>query len=178
MLCIIILLLVFLRESRCAHTVFFGHTESDKIIYTSIIIPRYAVSVELNIFISDPLQKSTPYALLKYNGVPSIDDYDQKIPLSAQKNLQLRDSNPSEAQLFVGIWGGVLLHSYRYFAGSATVIYVGVEARVRSCSNDLMRDQDCSRVIDTLGSATVVPAPFSLPLPPNSTIPTPSPPPL
>jgi hypothetical protein len=66
MLYIIILLLVLIRENRSARTVFFGHTESDQIIYTSVIIPRYTTSLELIIFISDP--KSTPYALFKYNG--------------------------------------------------------------------------------------------------------------
>lgn len=107
----IILLFLFITTSISTNSIFYGHFESDKIIYTSVLIPRYATLMDLTIFTS--YSKSKPYALLKYNGVPSIDDYDEKIQLSSRLNLKITDFNPVESQLFIGIWGGVLLHSYR-----------------------------------------------------------------
>jgi hypothetical protein len=91
----------FIRLS-CGHgskTYFYGTLESDKLVYTSITIPRYAASVELNIFTSPQVAGSSsisPYVLLKYNGLPTLEDYDDILELPTFPfQLQIIDTEPT-----------------------------------------------------------------------------------
>ena len=127
---------------------FHSELESDQIIYTRIVIPRNANKVVIKIFattsddearlVGNSAANKTesksssntgvlPCALLKYNGLPTFADSDAffRLPESPMY-LQITDDQPHESELYIGLWGGHLLHSFRYFAGSPTVFSTGV----------------------------------------------------
>lgn len=128
---------------------FNAELERDQIIYTSIVIPRYANEVVIkmfattkddlskftrnsaaNITVADPVSDNStlPFVLLKYNGLPSLGNYDAIFQLMRSPlSLQITDSLPRESELFIGFWGGYQLHSFRYFAGSPSVFLVGMK---------------------------------------------------
>ena len=132
---------------RKTETFFSGELERDQIIYTSIVIPRYANEVVIKMFATTKadLSKFTrdsaanitetdivsdnstlPFVLLKYNGLPSLGNYDAFFQLlRSPLSLQVTDILPHESELFIGFWGGYQLHSFRYFAGSPSVFLVG-----------------------------------------------------
>lgn len=133
---------------RSAENSFSAELERDQIIYTSVVIPRYANEVVIKMFATtkDDLSKyarnsaanitetdpvsdgsTVPFVLLKYNGLPSLGDYDAIFQLMRSPlSLQVTDSLPHETELFIGFWGGYQLHSFRYFAGSPSVFLVGM----------------------------------------------------
>lgn len=135
--------------STSTDTFFKGELESDQIIYTRIVIPRYTNKVVIKIYAVTAAQQSKytgnaalndtesepdldntrlPIALLKYNGLPTLDNFDAVFQLfKAPMSLQITDFKPDESELFIGLWGGYLLHSFRYFAGSPSVFLVGIE---------------------------------------------------
>ena len=127
---------------------FHSELESDQLIYTRIVIPRNANKIVIKIFATTSADEATlksdsiangsvskaasdtnvlPCALLKYNGLPTFDDSDAFFQLpKSPMFLQITDDQPHESELYVGLWGGYLLHSFRYFAGSPTVFSTGV----------------------------------------------------
>jgi hypothetical protein len=127
---------------------FHSELESDQIIYTRIIIPRNAKKIEIKIFATTSddearlvgnsaanktVSKSSsntgvvPCALLKYNGLPTFADSDAFFQLpESPMYLQITDDQPHESELYIALWGGYLLHSFRYFAGSPTVFSTGM----------------------------------------------------
>jgi hypothetical protein len=128
--------------------VFHSELESDQIIYTRIVIPRNANKILIKIFattsddearlVGNSAANKTesksssntgvlPCALLKYNGLPTFADSDAffRLPESPMY-LQITDDQPHESELYIGLWGGHLLHSFRYFAGSPTVFSTGM----------------------------------------------------
>jgi hypothetical protein len=134
---------------RNADYFFTAELERDQIIYTSIVIPRYANEVVIKIFAttkddlakyardseaniteSDPVSDNStlPFVLLKYSGLPSLGNYDAIFQLMRSPlSLQITDSLPHESELFIGFWGGYQLHSFRYFAGSPSLFLVGMQ---------------------------------------------------
>ena len=67
-----------------------------------------------------------PFVLLKYDGLPTIENYDEKLELPILPlSLQITDFQPDESDLYIGFWGGHLLRSFRYFAGSPELFFVG-----------------------------------------------------
>ena len=129
-------------------SVFHSELESDQIIYTRIVIPRNANKILIKIFATtvadeaklkidsaanrtEPKVSSNtgvlPRVLLKYNGLPTFDDSDAYFQLpKSPMFLEIIDDQPYESELYIGLWGGYLLHSFRYFAGSPTVYSTGV----------------------------------------------------
>lgn len=127
---------------------FHSELESDQIIYTRIVIPRNAYKIVIKIFATTSDDEARlegnsaanktesksssnigvlPCALLKYNGLPTLADSDAfyRLPKSPLY-LQITDEQPYESELYIGLWGGYLLHSFRYFAGSPTVFSTGI----------------------------------------------------
>ena len=127
---------------------FHSELESDQIIYTRIVIPRNANKIVIKIFATTSDDEARlegnsaanktesksssntgilPCALLKYNGLPTLADSDAffRLPKSPMY-LEISDEQPNESELYIGLWGGYLLHSFRYFAGSPTVFSTGM----------------------------------------------------
>ena len=120
--------------TRSSDSFFEGFVEEDKIIFTSVPIPRYTNKAIITIFIVKTFSETSsstskdylPFVLFKYNGLPTVENYDEMFQLPDHPYLlQITDFEPDESELFIGIWGGMLLHSYRYFAGSPTAFLVG-----------------------------------------------------
>ena len=131
---------------------FTSNVRLDEVIYTSVIIPPNAYFVNISVWSLESV--APPYVLLRYNGVPTIENYDAMYQLPAfPEVILLEDNNPSSSTLFIGLWGGSLLHSYRYFAGVETDKIVGVDSMIYSCDNDYQRTQDC-KSIDILPFST------------------------
>jgi hypothetical protein len=124
---------------------FTSNVRQDEVIYTSVIIPSNAYFVNISVWSLE--REIPPYVLLRYNGVPTIENYDVMYQLPAfPEVILLEDNNPSSSTLFIGLWGGSLLHSYRYFAGVETDMIVGVNSMIYSCDNDYQRTQDCMSI--------------------------------
>ncbi len=131
---------------------FTSNVNLDEVIYTSVIIPPNAYFVNISVWSLESV--TPPYVLLRYNGVPTIENHDVMYQLPAfPEVILLEDNNPSSSTLFIGLWGGSLLHSYRYFAGVETDMIVGVNSMIYSCDNDYQRTQDC-KSIDILPFST------------------------
>jgi hypothetical protein len=135
-------------QGKSVSRLFHSELESDQIIYTRLVIPRNANKIVIKIFattsddearlVGNSAANKTesksssntgvlPCALLKYNGLPTFADSDAffRLPESPMY-LQITDDQPRESELYIGLWGGFLLHSFRYFAGSPTVFSTGV----------------------------------------------------
>jgi hypothetical protein len=122
---------------------FTGLLTADQIIYTTVKIPSRAAKVDITIWAAPSLLK--PIALFRYDGIPTPTIHDALYTLpSVPLKVRLIDEQPTAAQLYIGIWGGELLHSYRYFAGNPAVTTVGVTAIIESCSSSLLLPPSCS----------------------------------
>ena len=115
-------------------------------------IPRNAIQMRFVVSVQTKDSKlDPPFVLLKYNGLPTIENYDEKYQLPAYPDaLSITDDQPSESVLYFGIWGGAMLHSYRYFAGSPLTCLVGIESYMKSCNSDYQRGVDCQGLISSL----------------------------
>lgn len=141
---IILLLLILKCNSLVLKQQFTGSVAIDNIAYNIIVVPRHAKYISIDIW-ANKFIDSPPVVFLKYNGYPTLLNYDDmfimpKTPLE----LTLLDGSPTESFLYIGIWGGKLLHSYRYFAGTPEDIVYGIESTIESCDDQLMNGDDCS----------------------------------
>lgn len=124
---------------------FDGVVLPDQIVYVTISIPKYANRVTVTIGIEDtPVAAS---ALLRYNGLPTPNENDRSIALpKSPELLEIVDSEPTSSTLFIGIWGGELLDSYRYFAGGPLYTAFVVESEFITCDSALHRGDTCEPV--------------------------------
>mmetsp|Transcript_8918 Transcript_8918/g.13391 ORF Transcript_8918/g.13391 Transcript_8918/m.13391 type:complete len:889 (-) Transcript_8918:131-2797(-) len=122
---------------------FTGHFTDDSIAYTSITVPDKATRISLYIW-ADPLKHTPTYVLLGADRVPTIDDYDAVFTLPyGGEVLELVDNTPSKSVLYIGIWGGVMLHSYRYFGGSPVYYSTAVISEIVTCDSVYQRGPSC-----------------------------------
>ncbi len=121
---------------------FAGIVSSDQIIYTTVKIPSHAVKVDLTVWATP--SSLNPIVLFRYDGIPTPTIYDAKYSLpSVPLKVRLVDDEPTASQLYIGIWGGELLHSYRYFAGSPVFTTVGVTTVIESCPSNIFIAPTC-----------------------------------
>lgn len=99
----------------------------DNIQYGSIDIPQNAQSLNLLLWAHSSVVQPV-YALIGIGRIPTTDSFDSMIELPAlPSTLQILQPNPPAGKIFVGIWGGKLLHSYRYFAGDRAISSIGMQ---------------------------------------------------
>lgn len=114
-----------------------GVVTADDILYTHVAIPRHAYRVFVVIWVP-PSSTLIPKILLRYDALPSPDEYDQLLEFnSAAKAIEIIDDRPTASTLYIGVWGGELLHSYRYFAGEPNFVGVMIESKIDTCQNEL-----------------------------------------
>ena len=154
---------------------FAGEVTADGIVYTSVRIPSQAYMVNITIWSMErQLAKgSAIYALLRYDGVPTPDHYDAKYEMvQVPLHVGLIDDRPTAGTLYIGIWGGELLHSYRFFAGSPIATPVGVHTVVSKCASSALLPPLCKPVLsipttdlvdETLANTSASPLFVSLP---------------
>ena len=153
MLLILQLLLLQLIRIQCLiiKEEYTGLIQRDNIVYNVIVIPRHAKYVRIDIWANK--FETPPFVFFKYDGLPTIRDYDDIFELpESPLELSLVDGAPTEALLYIGIWGGALLHSYRYFAGSAIDVVYGIESTIESCDDQMMYGDNCI-MLDKLESS-------------------------
>jgi hypothetical protein len=76
--------------------------------------------------------------LIGIGQIPSTRDYDIAFQLLEGKEVITLDFvHPGSTNLYIAYWGGKLLHSYRYFAGSPLNIPVGFSYNLFSCFNSI-----------------------------------------
>lgn len=111
-----------------------GNIRADDISYTSVIIPESTDLVEIKIKTVTSLYN--PQLIFRYNGLPSPSKFDISFNISTFKkdDLVFRLLNPPESKLFIGIWGGEMLHSYRFFAGSPIISPIQITSTVSSAA--------------------------------------------
>lgn len=152
-----VLLLIILLKTCYSLTIkekFTGSVEIDSIVYNVIAIPRHAKYAQIDIWANKFNYDSPPLVLFKYDAFPTIHDYDDMFELpQAPFILSLMDGSPTESLLYIGIWGGKLLNSYKYFAGSVEDIVYGIESTIESCDDQLMNGNDCT-ILDQLAAST------------------------
>lgn len=125
---------------------FSSEVSADGIVYTSVRIPANSLYVNISIWVVavDHVEDISPFALLRYDGVPTPHHYDAKFEVpKVPSQLGILDLQPTATMLYIAIWGGKLLHSYRFFAGSPSSIPVGVHTTVVSCSSSVLRAPSC-----------------------------------
>ena len=146
------LVLLFRRSAQLSQSIYYGEVEIDKIVYASVNIPRNAIQMRFVLSVqTKDSQLDPPFVLLKYNGLPTIENYDEKYQLPTYPDaLSITDDRPSEAVLYFGIWGGAMLHSYRYFAGSPLTCLVGIESYMKSCNSEYQLGVDCQGMLSTV----------------------------
>ncbi len=114
-----------------------GSVTADDIFYTHVSIPRHAYRVSIQIWLPST-SILIPKILLRYDGVPSPSEYDRLLEFHLpQKSIQITDERPTASTLYIGVWGGELMHSYRYFAGSPEISAVMIDSNIDTCSNEL-----------------------------------------
>jgi hypothetical protein len=128
---------------------FISNVQHDELSFVTINIPRYAQQVSLSI----KVDKSTsnkydfiqpPFVYLRYDGLPALDNYDISYQLpESTYTIELNDNKPTESVLYLGLWGGALLHSYRYFAGKPDFVFVDIETTIQSCDNSFQYGPNC-----------------------------------
>ena len=172
-------------------TTFQAALTEDSIIYTNIRIPRHAESVRIKVQMLDSWidEETKPYisvgdnatlsvvqargksqtsisrptAYVRYDGVPRLDKFDASYELPwYPEALEIFDDSPSESVMYIGIWGGALLNSYRYFAGSPDTVDVLVQAEIEACDSELNYGTDCSSQLQILPLPTAPNAPIVL----------------
>jgi hypothetical protein len=117
---------------------YIGAVTADNILYTSVTIPRHAYEVLIEIW--KQVLKSSPIkpkVLVRYNALPSLDSYDKLLEFDADTDsIVILDQSPTASVLYLAVWGGELLHSYRYFAGSPEAIGISLTTTIKSCDNE------------------------------------------
>jgi hypothetical protein len=122
---------------------YFGKFDEDSIIYHVISIPFNAYDLQLRVWIDKSRVQQSPKLLIKYDGLPTMTSYDGIFTIPPYpESLLISDSRPDMAQLYVSIWGGKLLHSNRYFAGSPSNTAFGMEATALICEG-VFNDNEC-----------------------------------
>lgn len=152
----VLLLIILLKTcySLIIKEKFTGSVEIDRIVYNVLLIPRHATYAQIDIWTNKFHVDSPPLVFLKYDAFPTIHDYDDMFELpQAPFILSLMDGSPTESLLYIGIWGGKLLNSYKYFAGSVEDIVYGIESTIESCDDQLMNGNDCT-ILDQLPAST------------------------
>lgn len=139
-----VLLIVLLYSTHAVlQSKFYGEVEADQLIYAVVRIPRYARNHEVSIWADS--SALNPVALLRYDGLPTMEIYDWKADIPALPGaLRLLDRDPTQSVLYIGICGGVALHRYRYFAGSPSTVLVAVEAKVDTCDSEYQHGDNCT----------------------------------
>ena len=147
-----LILLCIQRSSQLSQSIYYGEVEIDKIVYASVRIPRNAIQMRFVLSVqTKDSNLDPPFVLLKYNGLPTIGNYDEKYQLPTYPDvLSITDDRPSESVLYFGIWGGAMLHSYRYFAGSPLTCLVGIVSYMKTCNSEYQRGDDCQGLLSTL----------------------------
>jgi hypothetical protein len=146
MLFVVCLQLSFVICSCTSARSFFGYFTDDSISYSSITIPAASLSVDISIWTSST-KRSPSYVILGINRVPTISDFDAifKLPPNGEV-FQLSDHSPSKSVLYIGVWGGEMLHSYRYFGGSPTYYSTLVYSEIEMCNTDSQRGPFCNYI--------------------------------
>lgn len=128
---------------------YFGKFDEDTMIYHVISIPYNAYDLKIRVWIdkipkhSEFSASAAPKLLLKYDGLPTLASHDGSFAIPLHPNsLLISDSSPDMAQLYVGVWGGKLLHSNRYFAGSPSNIDFGIEVVATICEG-VFNENEC-----------------------------------
>ncbi len=135
---------------------FYGSITADNIYYAYITIPRHSFSVSTTITIekgqSTAYQDIKPKVLMRYNGVPTPSLYDDILdfPTDGSNAITLIDNQPTASILYLGIWGGELLHSYRYFSGSPVPVSVIIQSTIQICENDFAYYNPSSMVCESM----------------------------
>jgi hypothetical protein len=131
-----------------------GAIPADNIFISSVAIPRNAIKVDIEIWV-DLSNGIHPSIILKYDSLPSIESHDKQIVYTdTASKIIIQDLNPTSSILYIGIWGGELLHSYRYFAGSATYTPVGITVTTEVCANSFQFSNEDCKVFPTFALDT------------------------
>jgi len=178
--CAITIHVINARDYRS--TTFQATLQLDGIFYTNIRVPRHAQRVRVKVSFQDecpwnaasataslnststaPL--SQPTVLIRYDGVPRIDKFDASYVLPQYpESLEILDDAPSEAMLNIAVWGGALLNSYRYFAGTPEIVDIGIDVEIEACDSELQFGEDCTEQLQILPlSSEVSPTSFVFP---------------
>jgi hypothetical protein len=137
-LALLLLLINALTVAQVLNERYFGTFDEDSIVYHVISIPFNAYNLKIRVWMEELPTRShiseNPTLILKYDGLPTLSSRDGafSIPQHPQ-SLLISDPRPEMAQLYIGIWGGKLLHSNRYFAGSPSSTAFGIEATSMIC---------------------------------------------
>ena len=158
-------LLIFLWYSMlCVHITkvlsllrqesFVGTVEEDAIIYMAVSVPRYAQRLHLSVWAEET--STSPVVYLKYNALPTLTRFDASYLLpKSPLQLEIIDNQPTESVLFIGVFGGALLHSFKYFAGSASSLMIGVDVEVESCESELQLGRWCETLLESIALSHV-----------------------
>lgn len=123
-----VLLLIFIAVAIgdvSYEQVFFTEVTSDGIAFTSVTVPAGLQTIVLRLAALPAA--FTPKLLMRKDGVPSETVFDAQFDIpSMPGSLLLVERSPAPCVLHFGIFGGDLLHSHRYFAGSPVSTVVGL----------------------------------------------------
>ena len=136
---------------------FYGEVIADELLYLAVHVPRFAQSVAINIW-SEVSLTSDAKILLRYDALPTLEEFDAEYTIpQLPEALTILDKQPTQSVLYMAIYGGVELHSYRYFAGSPSYTLIGVETKIDSCQTELEIGPDCELIemlpISNIGSS-------------------------
>ena len=137
---------VFLKvQCSFRREVFYGNIQDDQLKYIAIDIPRNALSVQIKIWTRET--RVLPSVILRYDALPTLLHNDAQFLFEpAPFYLILADYQPTASTLYIGIWGGKLLHSNRYFAGSPSPVFYAIESLTTVCDNGLQLGFECDTV--------------------------------
>ena len=141
----LVLLSHFLLTSS-ARSTFYGYVSDDTIAYTKIPITTTTQRLSLYVWCEPTTgSESQRQVLIGVNRVPTIANYDSIIALPRNGEIvSIVDESPIDSILYIGIWGGEMLHSYRYFGGSPVYTTVAVIADVVQCDTSAQQGFPCT----------------------------------
>jgi hypothetical protein len=132
----------------------------DTIAYTKIAIPATTQMQHIYLWCEPTSNGETQrHVMFGVNRIPTIDNYDSIIALPTTGEVySLLDEFPVDSTLYLGLWGGEMLHSYRYFGGFPVYTAVGVVADVSTCDSLLQQGYSCKVYphIPTMQSSTYI----------------------
>jgi hypothetical protein len=141
-----LIFLCFLLCSSSFRTTFYGYVSDDTIAYTKVSIPATAQRLILYVWCEPTTSsESQRQVLIGINRVPTLGSYDSIIALPTNGEvLSIVEDSPVDSVLYIGLWGGEMLHSYRYFGGAAVYSSVAVVADVVQCDSASQQGFACT----------------------------------
>ena len=106
----------------------------DSLVYFSVAVPKHSNAIEIEIW---SIELESLYLLWGFERYPTLSNFDRidrMNDFSHSNIFKISINDPPATVFYFGIWGGKLLHSYRYFSGSPSYINVNVFSSISYCS--------------------------------------------